>query len=87
MARTYDDADVHMELANFLMEDMRDYKELKDGRYLTAAGLAEEQMVLAVEAEPQEPAHLVALANLVSESRQRRSDANALFQQVLDLMT
>ena len=53
MARTHDDAQVHMELANFLTEEMGDYKELKDGKYLTAAALAEEQMVLAVEADPQ----------------------------------
>jgi hypothetical protein len=71
-----------MELAEFLTEEMSDYKELKDGKYVTAASLAEEQMVLAVEANPKDPAYLVALANHLSDSRRRRSDANVLYQQV-----
>lgn len=82
-ARSYDDADVHMELAEFLTEEMSDYKELKDGKYVSASSLAEEQMVLAVEANPKDPAYLVALANHLSDSRRRRSDANVLYQQVL----
>ena len=48
-ARSYDDPEVHAELAEFLTEDMKDFKEIKDGRLVTAAALAEEQLVLAVE--------------------------------------
>ena len=42
---------------------------------VTAQALVEEQLVLAVEANPSDPQYLVALASFLGERKSRRKDA------------
>ena len=45
---------------------------------VTAQALVEEQLVLAVEANPSDPQYLVALASFLGERKSRRKDAQVL---------
>ena len=47
---------------------------------VTAQALVEEQLVLAVEANPSDPQYLVALASFLGERKSRRKDAQVLLR-------